>query len=78
MLRTLIAITAIALICAITVWIVRRSCARCDAKSQRQFPTAYTLLKSSPTIVQREIWALRVIAVLGLVFVLLLLTSLIQ
>ncbi len=76
MLKTLITITAIALICAITVWIVRRSCAKCDARSQRQFPTAYTLLKSSPSIVRREMWALRVIAVLSLVFVLLLLTSL--
>ena len=74
MLKTLIAITAIALICAITVWIVRRCCHRYD---QRQFPSAYTLLKSSPTIVQREIWALRLIAVLMVVFVLLLLTSLI-
>ena len=76
MLKTLIAITAIALICAITTWIVRRSCARCDARSQRQFPTAYTLLKSSPLIIKREMWALRVIAVLMVVFVLLLLTSL--
>jgi len=75
MLKTLITITAILLICAITVWIVRRSCARCDARSQRQFPTAYTLLKSSPSIVQREMWALRVIAVLSAVFLLLLVTS---
>ena len=76
MLKTLIAITAILLICAITIWIVRRSCARCDARSQRQVPTAYTLLKSSPLIIKREMWALRVIAVLMVVFVLLLLTSL--
>ena len=76
MLKTLIAITAIALICAITVWIVRRSCARCDQRSQRQFPTAYTLLKNSPLIVRREMWALRLIVVLMVVFVLLLLTSL--
>ncbi len=76
MLKTLIAITAIALIIAITVWIVRRCCAKCDARSQRQFPTAYTLLKSSPSILRRELWALRVIAVLSLAFVLLLLTSL--
>ena len=75
MLKTLITITAIALIVAITVWIVRRCCARCDARSQRQFPTAYTLLKSSPSIIQREIWALKVIAVLSVVFLLLLLTS---
>ena len=76
MLKTLIAITAIALIVSITTWIVRRCCLRCDARSQRQFPTAYTLLKSSPSIIKRELWALRVIAVLSLVFVLLLLTSL--
>ena len=75
MLKILIAITAIALIIATTVWIVRRSCARCDARSQRQFPTAYTLLKSSPLIIKREIWALRVIAVLSVILVLLLLTS---
>jgi len=76
MLKTLITITAIALIAAITTWIVRRACARCDARSQRQLPTSYTLLKSSPSIVQREMWALKVIAVLSVVFVLLLLTSL--
>ena len=75
MLKTLITVTAIALIVAITVWIVRRACARCDARSQRQFPTAYTLLKSSPLILKREMWALKVIAVLSLVFLLLLLTS---
>ena len=75
MLKTLITITAIALIVAITVWIVRRACARCDARSQRQFPTAYTLLKSSPLILEREMWALKVIAVLSVVFLLLLLTS---
>ena len=75
MLKTLITITAIALICAITIWIVRRCCAKCDARSQRQFPTAYTLLKSSPSIIQRELWALRVIAVLSAVFLLLLLTT---
>ena len=72
MLKTLITITAVALICAITVWIVRRSCARCD---QRQFPSAYALLKSSPGILRRELWALRVIAVLSAVFLLLLLAS---
>ena len=70
--KTLIAIVAIAVIVAITIWIVRRACARCD---QRQFPSSYTLLKSSPGILQREMWALRVIAVLSLVFLLLLLTS---
>ena len=75
MLKTLITVTAIALIVAITIWIVRRACARCDARSQRQFPTAYTLLKSSPLILKREIWALKVIAVLSVVFLLLLLTS---
>ena len=72
MFKTLIAITAIALIVAITIWVVRRCCARCD---QRQFPTSYTLLKSSPSIVRREMWALKLIAVLSLLFLLLLLTS---
>ena len=74
MLKTLITITAIALIVAITMWIVRRACARCD-RAGHQFPTSYTLLKSSPLILKREMWALKVIAVLSLVFLLLLLTS---
>ena len=72
MFKTLITITAIALIIAITIWVVRRCCARCD---QRQFPTSYTLLKSSPRILELEMWALKLIAVLSLVFLLLLLTS---
>ena len=46
-------------------------------KSSLQFPTSYTLLKSSPSIARREMWALRVIAVLSAVFILLLLTSVI-
>ncbi len=45
------------------------------SKSSLQFPTSYTLLKSSPSIVRREMWALRVIVVLMAVFLLLLLTS---
>ena len=44
-------------------------------KSSLQFPTSYTLLKSSPSIVRREMWALRVIVVLMVVFLLLLATS---
>ena len=44
-------------------------------KSSLQFPTSYTLLKNSPSIVHREMWALRVIVVLMVVFLLLLLTS---
>jgi len=72
MLKTLITITAIALICAITTWIVRRCCARCDGA---QFPTSYTLLKSSPLIDRRETVAVRFILGLMVVFVLLLLTS---
>jgi hypothetical protein len=47
---------------------------RCD-QSPHQFPTAYQLLKSSPSIDRREMWALRMIAVLSAVFLLLLLTS---
>ena len=70
--KTLIAIVAIALIVAITIWVVKRCCARCD---QRQFPSAYTLLKSSPGIDRRETVAVRFILVLMVVFVLLLLTS---
>jgi hypothetical protein len=73
MLKTLITITAIALIVAITIWIVRRCCARCDQSGSS--PPAYTLLKSSPLILQREMWALKLIAVLCVVFLLLLLTS---
>jgi hypothetical protein len=41
-----------------------------------QFPTAYTLLKDSPEIARREWIAIRGLVVLGLVFVLLLLTQL--
>jgi len=44
-------------------------------KSSLQFPTSYTLLKNSPSIVHREMWALRVIVVLMAVFLLLLVTS---
>jgi hypothetical protein len=73
MLKTLIAITAILLIVAITIWIVRRACHRCDGA---QFPTSYTLLKSSPQIDRRETMAVRVILGLMVAFVLLLLTSL--
>jgi len=72
MLKTLIAITAVALIVSITTWIVRRCCARCDGA---QFPTSYTLLKSSPGIDRRETVAVRFILVLMVVFVLLLLTA---
>jgi hypothetical protein len=70
--KTLIAIIAIVLIVAITIWIVRRACARCD---QRQFPTSYTLLKSSPLIDRRETQALWAIVALSVLWFLLLLTS---
>ena len=73
MLKTLITITAILVICAITIWIVRRCCHRCD---QRQFPNSYTLLKSSPRIDRRETQALWAIVVLSVLWFLLLLTSL--
>ena len=69
-------ITAILIITVIAVlgtWAVRRLL-RSD-QSHHQFPTAYQLLKSSPSIDRREMWALRVIVVLMVVFVLLLLTS---
>jgi uncharacterized membrane protein len=70
--KTLIAIVAIALIVAITIWVVKRCCARCD---QRQFPSAYTLLKSSPGIDRRETQALWAIVALSVLWFLLLLTS---
>jgi hypothetical protein len=44
-------------------------------QSSHQFPTAYQLLKSSPSIDRREMWALRAIVVLMAVFLLLLATS---
>jgi len=44
-------------------------------KSSLQFPTSYTLLKSSPSIDRREMWALRVIVAVMVVFLLLLLTQ---
>jgi len=44
-------------------------------KSSLQFPTSYTLLKSSPSIVRKEMWALRVIVAVMVVFLLLLLTQ---
>ena len=42
-----------------------------------QFPTSYTLLKSSPGIDRRERWAIGGIIVLAVVFILLLLTAVI-
>ena len=72
MLKTLITITAILLIVAITVWIVRKCCHRCD---QRQFPSAYQLLKSSPLIDRRETRALWAIVAVSVLWFLLLLTS---
>jgi len=44
-------------------------------KNSLQFPTSYTLLKSSPSIDRREMWALRVVWAVIVVFMLLLLTS---
>ena len=41
-----------------------------------QFPTAYTLLKSSPGIDRRETWAVRFILALMVVFLLLAVTTL--
>jgi hypothetical protein len=69
-------ITTILIITVTTVlgtWALRRLL-RSD-QSHHQFPTAYQLLKSSPSIDRREMWALRMIAVLSAVFLLLLLTS---
>jgi hypothetical protein len=43
-----------------------------------QFPTSYTLLKSSPGIERRERWAIGGIIVLAVVFLLLLSTAVIR
>jgi hypothetical protein len=66
-------ITSILIITVIAVlgtWALRRL-----NQSGHQFPTAYQLLKSSPSIDRREMWALRAIVVLMAVFLLLLATS---
>jgi hypothetical protein len=65
----------IIILCAVSLWILWAVIVNCVGKSSLQFPSAYTLLKSSPSIVRREMWALRVIVALMAVFLLLLLTQ---
>ena len=67
-------ITIIVILCAVGLLILGAVIVNHSSDSH-QFPTSYTLLKSSPSIVRREMWALRVIVVLMAVFLLLLLTS---
>jgi hypothetical protein len=57
MIATILIITVTAVL---GTWAVRRLL-RSD-QSHHQFPTAYQLLKSSPSIDRREMWALRMIA----------------
>ena len=68
-------ITIIVILCAVALMILWAVIVLNVDSTPHQFPTSYTLLKSSPSIVRREMWALKVIAVLSLVFLLLLLTS---
>ena len=68
-------ITIILILCAVALLILGAVIALNVDSTPHQFPTSYTLLKSSPSIVRREMWALRVIVVLMAVFLLLLVTS---
>ena len=68
-------ITIIVILCAVALVILGAVIVLNVDSTPHQFPTSYTLLKSSPSIVRREMWALKLIAVLSLVFLLLLLTS---
>ena len=72
MLKTGIVLLTVIMICALTWRWVRGACDRCD-RAGHQFPTAYTLLKSSPEIDRRESIALRFIVALLIVHILLLL-----
>ena len=68
-------ITIILILCAVALVILGAVIMFNVDSTPHQFPTSYTLLKSSPSIVRREMWALRVIVVLMAVFLLLLVTS---
>lgn len=68
-------ITIIIILCAVGLLILGAVTVNHTGTAQHQFPSSYTLLKNSPSIMRREMWALRVIVVLMVVFVLLLLTS---
>jgi hypothetical protein len=66
-------ITSILIITVIAVlgtWALRRL-----NQSGHQFPTAYQLLKSSPSIDRKEMWALKAIVAMAVIWFLLLLTS---
>ena len=65
----------IIILCGVALLILWAVIVNSVGKSSLQFPTSYTLLKSSPSIVHREMWALRVIVAMMVVFLLLLLTS---
>ena len=65
----------IIILCAVALLILWAVIVNSVGKSSLQFPTSYTLLKNSPSIVHREMWALRVIVAMMVVFLLLLLTS---
>ena len=67
-------ITIILILCAVGLWILGAVIVN-HSSASHQFPTSYTLLKNSPSIDRREMWALRVIVALMVVFMLLLLTS---
>ena len=65
----------IIILCGVALCILWAVVVNSVGKNSLQFPTSYTLLKNSPSIVHREMWALRVIVVLMAVFLLLLLTQ---
>ena len=67
----------IIILCVVALCILWAVIASSVGKSSLQFPTAYQLLKSSPSIDRKEMWALRVIVAVIVVFILLLLTSVI-
>jgi hypothetical protein len=65
----------IIILCGVALLILWAVIVNSVGKSSLQFPTSYTLLKNSRSIVHREMWALRVIVAVMVVFFLLLLTS---
>ncbi len=65
----------IIILCGVALLILWAVIVNSVGKSSLQFPTSYTLLKNSRSIVHREMWALRVIVAMMVVFLLLLLTQ---
>jgi hypothetical protein len=65
----------IIILCGVALCILWAVIANSVGKSSLQFPTSYTLLKSSPSIDRKEMWALRAIVALAVIWLLLLLTS---